>query len=612
MANIIAPPPDRTAGEWADSYRTLPPDSPEPGKWRTSRVPFWRPIYAAALDPRAKVIVVVTGAQMAKTESMLNIIGQRMTDGPYVPALYVGPTEKNARSISRDRFDKMLRSTPVLWERTEKGNRYSTYEKWIAGVRLGFAWAGSATELASHPAGLVMVDERDRMSSDVDGEGDPVALARARTKNYPLGKVFVFSTPTVEGASPIWSLFESGTMMKWGWTCLGCATPFVPSLALLKWPEGATPAEAMRAAYVECPHCLHRHVEGDKSTLNAAGAYIPHELDKEGNHVARAEPIDSPTWSYWVSGLASPWAAFGDVAAVLIQAYKTKEQETIQAQVNTWGGEVFRVRGEAPEWAEVAARRGEYSARQVVDGVQLITLGADVQKYGIYYVVRGWGFNLESWLLEANFIAGETEYDNVWVTLGHALRQTVGDRYIDRAFIDSGYRPGDRFKRPDHAVYTFCRRNQGLAWPTKGHSDQDTPIKIAAIDITVGGRLVKQGVKLAHLDTDFFKRWIHSRIRWPAGEPGEWHLYRDTTEDYCRQLVAEELMLKASGRATWIKRSNDNHFLDCEVGATAAAWSLNAFKLPTFAEFQAAQITQSDPGGSPENNGDAYSRRDLF
>ena len=70
---------------------------------------------------------------------------------------------------------------------------------------------------------------------------------------------------------------------------------------------------------MECPHCLHRHVEGDKSTLNAAGAYIPHELDKEGNHVARAEPIDSPTWSYWVSGLASPWAAFGDVAAVLAE-----------------------------------------------------------------------------------------------------------------------------------------------------------------------------------------------------------------------------------------------------------------------------------------------------
>ncbi len=556
------------------------------------------------------MIVAVMGSQMSKTESMLNIIGQRMHDGPYMPAIYVGPTEKNARSISRDRFDKMLRSTPVLWERTEKGQRYGTYEKFIAGVRLGFAWAGSATELASHPCGLVFVDERDRMGSDVDGEGDPVALARARTKNYPLGKVFVFSTPTIEGASPIWKLYENGTMDKWAWPCRGCGAYFVPKLELLRWPKKCTPARALTEARVLCPHCEHPHAEVDKVELNAAGVYLPHVVDAEGKHVLAEQRTESPTWSYWISGLASPWASFGKIASVLIEAYRTKEPETIQAEINTWGGEVFAIKGDAPEWAEVAARRAEYAARQVPRGVQLITLGADVQKQGIYYVIRGWGFNLESWLLEAGYLQGETEYDNVWIALGQAVRGVIGDRVVDRAYVDSGYRPGDRFKRPDHAVYTFARRHSGLVFPTKGHDFQDTPTKLSALDITVNGVLVKGGVKLVHLDTDFFKRWIHSRVRWPADEPGGWHLYLTAGEDYCRQIVSEELIIKASGRATWIKKT-DNHYLDAEVNATAAAWSLNAFKLPPYADFEAAQNAQSDPGGSVNNAPDGYTRREL-
>ena len=89
-ATIIEPPPSRDAGQWADDCRILPPEAPEPGPWRTSRVPFWSPIYRAFSDPQYSEIIVVCGAQMGKTEGMFNIIGHRLDDGPYVPALYVG------------------------------------------------------------------------------------------------------------------------------------------------------------------------------------------------------------------------------------------------------------------------------------------------------------------------------------------------------------------------------------------------------------------------------------------------------------------------------------------------------------------------------------------
>jgi phage terminase large subunit GpA-like protein len=531
------------------------------------------PIARAFSNPSYRMVVAVMGAQMGKTETIFNILGHRFSDGPYVPALYVGPTEKQARSVSTDRVLKMLKSTPILWDKLEKGSRNKVAEKWIAGVRLGFAWAGSATELSSHPAGLVVVDERDRMESDVGGEGDPVILAQARTKNYSSGKVGVFSTPTIEGASPIWSLWEEGTRGKWAWPCLHCHSWFVPVLSLLQWPEGVTASQAEQVATVTCPHCGASHSSVERELLNARGDYLWHEVDGSGTEVCVAsEPVNS-TASFWVSGLASPWQSFGQVASALIKAYASREQERIQAVINTYGGELFKTAGDAPLWSEVAALRMPYSRLTVPVGVQLVTMGADVQKRGIYYVVRGWGFNSESWLLDNGFVPGETEFDNVWILLSQVLMQKIGDRVIQRAFVDSGYRPDDRHQRPEHAVYAWCRRHPGIAFPTKGQASQDAPVKASQIEVAPSGR-VRQTMQLWHLDSDYLKSWVHGRIRWPVGEIGAWHLYQDTDEDYCRQVVAEQLLIKPSGRRVWLVKNRSNHYLDAETNALAAALTL--------------------------------------
>jgi len=618
LSKILDPPPRRDAGEWADANRVLPPDSPEPGPWRTDRIPFWRAIYAAFADDEHDTVVVVCGSQMGKTESLFNILGHRFTDGPYVPALYVGPTEKNVRSISKDRIDKMLRSTPALWDRTEKGHRYTTYEKWIAGTPLRFGWAGSATELSSHPCGTVLVDERDRMTSDTGDEGDPVELARARTKNYQNSKVGVASTPTLEGASPVWSLFDEGTRQMWAWQCMACSHFFVPRLDLLKWPEGCTPDEAITVATVNCPDCGHAHTSDDQHALNGKGRYIRHRKLQEkeqsdravwGQYLPDTDARPMRTASYWISGLASPWVTFGQLARTLIQAYRSAESERIQAVVNTWGGELYRVRGEAPAWEEVGSCRIEYVPRSIPHGVQKITLGADVQKNGIFYVTRGWGFGSESWLLDEGFLPGETEFDAVWGTLLSVITGRLDARPIDRAFIDSGYRPGDAHRRPDHAVYTFSRRLPGMAYPTKGHDLMDQPFRYSLIDYSHGGTVVKSGVRLYHLNTDFFKRWVHGRIRWPEGQPGGWHLHNATTEDYCKQIVSEQMMLKASGRVTWIRKSRNNHFLDCEVNATAAAYSLNVHKLGPMPA--ATSTPKSDESASQHRPQSRYERRSL-
>ena len=117
----------------------------------------------------------------------------------------------------------------------------------------------------------------------------------------------------------------------------------------------------------------------------------------------------------------------------------------------------------------------------------------------------------------------------------------------------------------------FSQAGQTGTAPAKGHDTQDKPVKSAKIEIDSRGGVAKRGLQLWHIDSDYFKSWVHGRIEWPAGEPGAWHLPDDVTDDYCQQIVAEQRLVKTSGKVTWIKTRKDNHFLDCEALNAAAA-----------------------------------------
>ncbi len=543
----------------------------------------------ALADPAARRVVLVMGAQMGKTEVQLNAIGWRLDVRP-VPVIYVGPTRKQVTTIAQDRVAPMIEGCATLAARLERGQRDRVLEKYLAGVRLGFAWAGSATELASHAAGLVLIDERDRMISDVSAEGDPVELAAARTHTYRDGKVVIVGTWTVRGASPTQMLWEAGTMERFAWRCPECASRFVPSLAALAFDE-ASPEAARRSAHVACTECGAALADRHRAELNAGGAYVAHRLTESGDLVPVPErDPHALVRSFWVSGLCSPFRSFGDLAADLVAARASGEPERVQVVVNTGAGELYELAGDAPPHESVLELRRDYAPGELPAGVQIITAGVDVQKRGLYYVIRGWGFNAESWLLRHGYLAGDTEFDAVWVLLQRALTAPhyrapgSSPAMAQRAFVDSGYRPGESYRRPEHQVYLFARRSAGLAYPTKGHDTLDRPMRASWIDVQHGGRLIKRGAQLWHLNTDHLKSWIYARLQWPENEPGAWNLHRDTDEDYARQVVAEQVTTTKSGRRIWVRASRHNHYLDCEVNAYAAALSLGVHELKPLPE----------------------------
>ena len=110
----MSPPPRRTVSEWADSERRLSPEaSAEAGWWRTDRAAYQRGIMDAVNDPAIENIVIMSGAQIGKTEILLNILGYYISHDPS-PILVLQPTLSMAQAFSKDRLAPMLRDTPAL------------------------------------------------------------------------------------------------------------------------------------------------------------------------------------------------------------------------------------------------------------------------------------------------------------------------------------------------------------------------------------------------------------------------------------------------------------------------------------------------------------------
>ena len=71
----------------------------------------------------------------------------------------------------------MLRGCAYLWDRTLKGKRAQKLTKRVNGVEVRLAWAGSATEVASMPAGFML---RNRLRYEITVE-DPAYLTKPAT-----------------------------------------------------------------------------------------------------------------------------------------------------------------------------------------------------------------------------------------------------------------------------------------------------------------------------------------------------------------------------------------------------------------------------------------------
>lgn len=618
----MRPSPRITPDEWAERNRIYPETAGVPGPRNPFLTPYMVPWARAVHDGRYKRVVAVTAAQSGKTDSILDVIGARLDQRP-APILYAGPTKEFLTDQFEPRLMALFDEAASLRDKVIRGRRMKKTLKWVAGVRVRLAHAGSSAALKSDPAALALVDEYDEMAKNIKGQGDALGLIEARGITYADFVTAITSTPSQgmvetefdqasglefwkvsepdDVASPIWKLWQQGTRFHWAWPCMHCDEYFIPRFSMLRWPKGSTPSQAKRESFIACPHCGgvltdHEH----KKAMNARGVYVAPGQNVTKDGVVEGDPPESDTFSVWVSGLSSPFVSWGERASKYLTAYLSGDQSQIQTAINANFGELYTLSssGSVHEWQEIMERRLPYRKGEVPNGVLRLVMGVDVQKLSLLYTIRGYGARGSSWLIDWGQLYGHTDDDQVWLDLADLMLTPIAGMQIEKVFIDSGFRPNKPDSGDEHKVYEFARRYGWLVVPTKGRDTMTPPYKIAKIEVKPDGKKALYSINLAWLSSDFFKSLLMSRIRTPLELPGAWYVPSDIDEDYCRQIVSEvRTVNRETGKPEWVRRSRANHFLDCEALCAAAAYTLNVQRIP---EGVTREQDAADPVADPD------------
>jgi len=556
ILDVLTPPAKLTVSEWADRYRIIPPtSSPEPGRWYSDRAKYQKGVMDILSDDTVKVVVLEWASQTGKTEIVLNTIGYYMHYEP-APILLLLPTEATAKDFSKYRIQPMIDYTPALKGFFGEGNdpNNTTLLKVFPGGYLSIASAGSASDLASKPIRILIMDEVDRFPIDTQGEGDPVALAIRRTQNYWNSKILVTSTPTMEGTSRIHALFQETDQRKFYVPCPVCG-----EFQELQWKNVHWENSDPDTAYYECEKC---HAHWDDVQLKRA---VRHGEWRPTAKSRRKGWIGFHLWAIY-----SPWVSLPSLVAEFLEA--KKKPEKLKVFVNTALAEVWRDDETASSFdtsmADTLMRLREQYRAEIPADVQYITCGVDVQMDRLEAVILGRGTDETFWVIDHITIWGsptvpESDPTSPWASLYRNVitrnysTEDGGIMQLSATFIDSGAFTQD--------VYSFTKAHIGeRIYAVKGFS--------GALPIISKIRRTKYNVPIIEIGVDAVKDIIYSRLH--ASDRQFFHFPLHLRRDFFEQLLSEKPVTRFSRgyqiTRGWKKIRERNEALDATVYAIAA------------------------------------------
>lgn len=589
IKSSLKPPPKLTVSEWADRFRQLSSESSaEAGRWSTSRAEYQRGMMDAVSDPNIETVVLMTGAQIGKTELINNVVGFHIHQDP-APMLVVQPTLEMAQTWSKDRLAPAIRDTPVLAAKIgdprsrDSGN--TTLHKVFAGGHVTACGANSPSSLASRPCRLILCDEVDRYPASAGTEGDPVSLAKKRATTFWNRKIILVSTPTERNHSRIEAAYAESDQRKYFVSCPDCKEEQVLRWSNVRWDEG----KPHTAGYV-CEEC--------GSIWNDAARY---RAVRYGKWKATADG-DGKTAGFHISGLYSPWTPLEEAVRDFLAS--KRDPMRLKTWVNTFLGETWEDQGEQVDEHDLMDRAEDWGD-ELPEEVLLLTAGVDVQDDRLEIEIVGWGRGEESWSINYRTIYGDPSTADLWMQLDEHLKQsfihpTHGDMSIRSTCIDSG-------GHYTQQVYNYCRVRAGnRIYAIKGIGGEGKPIVGRPSKNNIGK------INLFPVGVDTAKELIYSRLKIDTLGEGYCHFPTGRSTEYFLMLTAEKKVLKyfkGRPRREWQKIRTRNEALDCRVYATAALALMN---INLEAVYKQAQNRLLSSGESPAPRRPALPKRNGF
>lgn len=549
-------PEELTVSQWAEKYRILDDSSNLSGRWSNDVTPYLVGIMDAFNNPYIREIYFCKSSQIGGTEALINILCYLIMEQP-APTMIVYPSDDLAKDISNDKLKPAFRLIPevrsIFYENSSKELRlkFKTMLLYLRG-------AGSPAKLASKAIKYLFFDEIDKMGGASKKEASPFNLAMERTKTYKSqSKVYACSTPTLR-TNYIWNLHDNADeVLHYFVPCLHCG-----EMIELVWRQvifdkdeekKMSPYERAKTAVYVCQECGCEILDSDKPKMLREGKWVP--VKKRG--IGQAKSV-----GFWINSLYSIFVTWADAAEEYLKSYE--DPELYQNFVNSWLAEPWEDTKLKTTEDLVMERQTELPELVVPSWAKLLTGGVDVQENCLYYTIRAFG----DFTTSQNVTHGQvSSFWDIERIMNSEFRTEDGRTMIvNLVLIDSGYEAD--------ATYDFCVDNSDWALPVKGSSNaMRDRYKISKVDKASSKAY---GMQLVLVDGGKYKDSIAARMKKENGT-GSWMVYQGCDEEYAKQVTAEHKVTERSNngqvKTVWVLKHShaDNHYLDCEVYAMAAA-----------------------------------------
>ena len=579
--------------EWANKYRFVAKGtSANPGLFNGELTPYMEGIYDLFDDPDYPLVVCKKSSQVAWTEALNNKLGKHAHIDP-IGMVVMFSGDGAARSFEREKLVKMIDATPVLAKkintsRTKASGNTWNYKSFADGF-LKLVGSNSPSSVKMTAAQFTAVEEPDDSNGNVKGQGNTIKLLKDRSDTFDDAKMIFGGTPTIKGLSQVDAGYDLSDQRIYLVPCHHCGDEHelnFDNLFCREYNDGYVHEVYGKlnpeTAYYACPHCGGEWDDFNKN-LNVKAA--------KKNHIKGWKPTQrSSVAGVRLNALLSPFpgATFAKLKAGELEARKKLEEGDDQdwiAFVNTRMGKSYEYGESDIDVEALEDKASDYALGSVPDGGLLLTAGVDVQHDRLHILIRAWGRNEQSWLVDRVVLYGTTSQksDPVWQELTKTLWRPY--KHVSGGLLTVSAVSLDTSDgvTSDAAYSWVAPRQKNGVMGIKGSNNHDAPIYKSARQNKqkrkTESKAERYGVDIYSVGTQAAKDLIigygdqTGRLRLTQGA-GAMFWPADVDIDYYSQLLGE---IKAphrtiKNRLVWQQKAGQAvEDLDCEVYALHAA-----------------------------------------
>lgn len=497
--------------------------------------------------------------------------------------MFVYANEKTVKKVFKFRIREAITSIPQLsqyWSGREDDLTISNLE--LRNCLWGVASAENKNDLASFPAGFVYGSE---VSKYRPKDFNPIDMMRGRQQAYlerGIYKRVLESSPLDEGDIFHQEIYKSGTIIVMPHVrCPHCHDWQVLTDSQIMDMTGTKDSGALRrkkekAVRYECIACHQEITEKQRVRILNDVVWAAQEIDQVGfkqkgelisptGEVER-DPKDYEAICYNWNRLITPAYKFYECLARFFESSRSTRKlrvYTNEDMARFWETKKGKQSGDDLKDKAVGYYQSGESI-EVPEGVVVCTVGIDTQDTGFYYVIRGYGRDMETWLIKEDFIECSKKRE-IYKNKGEVLKLFEREllKYVPDTirfgFIDRG---GHRSDLVDFLVEKIPWLHAYIG------ATRINPKEPYVKESTTANHFMGQTQLLAEEVADYME-----------GE--KWHLPVDIGDEYLKQVVAqyyiEEEDKNGQPVQRWVTEAND-HYRDCENYNFAAAFFLHLDK----------------------------------